>query len=137
MIVDIFGTWCPNCHDEAPLLEQLYRKYRAQGLVIVGLAYEYVDDTARDLRQIGIYRDKYGIDLSVAAGRHDRRRARSKRRCRSWSTSAPIRPRSFSIATDGCTPFMPGFAGPSTGEKYQEVQQHMDQLTREIVGPSN
>ena len=60
MIVDIFGTWCPNCHDEAPLLEQLYRKYRAQGLVIVGLAYEYVDDTARDWRQIGIYREKYG-----------------------------------------------------------------------------
>ncbi len=46
VIVDIFGTWCPNCHDEAPLLEQLYRKYHTQGLVIVGLAYEYVDDTA-------------------------------------------------------------------------------------------
>jgi hypothetical protein len=27
-----------------------------------------------------------------------------------------------------------GFAGPSTGDKYQEVQQRMDRLTREILG---
>jgi thiol-disulfide isomerase/thioredoxin len=45
LIIDIFGTWCPNCHDEAPVLEKLYRKYHDQGLVIVGLAYEYIDDT--------------------------------------------------------------------------------------------
>ncbi len=30
-----------------------------------------------------------------------------------------------------------GFTGPSTGEKYQEVQQRMDELAREIVGPSH
>ena len=65
VIVDIFGTWCPNCHDEAPVLEELYRKYRAQGLEIVGLAYEYSDDRARNLRQIGVYRAKYGIDAPL------------------------------------------------------------------------
>jgi hypothetical protein len=28
-----------------------------------------------------------------------------------------------------------GFSGPSTGDKYQQVQQRMDELAREIVGP--
>ena len=72
MIVDIFGTWCPNCHDEAPVLEKLYQKYHDQGLQIVGLAYEYTDDPQRSLQQIGIYRAKFGIDLPAAAGGYDR-----------------------------------------------------------------
>ena len=25
------GSWCPNCHDEAPFLGELYKKYRKQG----------------------------------------------------------------------------------------------------------
>jgi thiol-disulfide isomerase/thioredoxin len=65
LIVDIFGTWCPNCHDEAPVLEKLYRRYHEQGLEIIGLAYEYTDDRARSLRQIAIYRAKYGITFPL------------------------------------------------------------------------
>ena len=65
VIVDIFGTWCPNCHDEAPVLEALYRKYQAQGLEIVALAYEYTDDAARNQRLMSIYRDKYGLTFPM------------------------------------------------------------------------
>ncbi len=36
LIVDIFGTWCPNCHDEAPVLEKLYQKYHEQGCRLLG-----------------------------------------------------------------------------------------------------
>src|SRR5262249_48628775 len=32
VLVNVTGTWCPNCHDEAPFLQELYRKYRALGL---------------------------------------------------------------------------------------------------------
>jgi thiol-disulfide isomerase/thioredoxin len=36
----VTGTWCPNCHDEAQYLVQLYKKYRDQGLEIVALDFE-------------------------------------------------------------------------------------------------
>ncbi len=136
VIVDIFGTWCPNCHDEAPLLEQLYRKYRAQGLVIVGLAYEYVDDTARDLRQVAIYRDKYGISFPLLlAGTTDPGQIE---KTLPQLVHFGAYPTAIFLDRSGRVHAIhAGFAGPSTGEKYQEVQQHMDQLTREIVEPSN
>jgi len=38
--VNITGSWCPNCHDEAPFLAELYRKYRSQGLEVVALSFE-------------------------------------------------------------------------------------------------
>ena len=40
MILAIGGSWCPNCHDEAPFLTELYRDYRVRGLEIVGLMFE-------------------------------------------------------------------------------------------------
>ncbi len=61
VLVDLFGTWCPNCHDAAPHLVRLYRDYHARGLEIVGLAYEVTGDTAQDARQVRRYRDKFGI----------------------------------------------------------------------------
>src|SRR5262249_43406679 len=35
VIVSLTGTWCPNCHDEAPFLSQLYKDYRSKGREIV------------------------------------------------------------------------------------------------------
>ena len=40
MILAIGGSWCPNCHDEAPFLSELYRDYRGRGLEIIGLMFE-------------------------------------------------------------------------------------------------
>ena len=65
MLVDIFGSWCPTCHDAAPALVRLYRKYHARGLEIVGLAYEVTGDSAVDARQVRRYRDKFHIPFPL------------------------------------------------------------------------
>ncbi len=135
VIVDIFGTWCPNCHDEAPILEQLYRKYHSQGLEIVGLAYEYTDDNARNLRQLGIYRDKYGIGfpLLLAGTTDDGQIEKTLPQLVNFGAY----PTTIFLDRDGRVHAIhAGFAGPSTGDKYEEVQQRMDQLTRQILEPA-
>jgi thiol-disulfide isomerase/thioredoxin len=44
VIVNITGSWCANCHDEAPYLAELYRKYKALGLEIVALDFEDTEE---------------------------------------------------------------------------------------------
>ena len=136
LIIDIFGTWCPNCHDEAPVLEKLYRKYQDQGLVVVGLAYEYTDDTERDLRQIGIYRAKFGVTFPLLlAGTTDQGQIG---KTLPQLVNFGAFPTSIYVDREGhVKAILAGFTGPSTGEKFQQVQERMDELTREIVGPSH
>ena len=132
VIVDIFGTWCPNCHDEAPVLEQLYRNYHAQGLEIVGLAYEYVDDTPRNLRQIAIYRAKFALTFPLLLT-GTTAEGQVQKTLPQLVNFAAFPTSIFIDRTGHVHAILAGFTGPSTGEKYQEVQKRMDELAREIV----
>ena len=42
----VTGTWCPNCHDEAQYLVQLYSQYHRKGVEIVALDFEEADQAA-------------------------------------------------------------------------------------------
>ena len=44
VLVQISGSWCPNCMDETRVLIPLYKKYHEQGLEIIMLNYERKDD---------------------------------------------------------------------------------------------
>tara|TARA_R110000850_G_scaffold121375_1_gene239167 strand:+ start:467 stop:1702 length:1236 start_codon:yes stop_codon:yes gene_type:complete len=44
VIVQIMGSWCPNCMDESRYLKDVYDEYHSQGLEIVGLTFERVKD---------------------------------------------------------------------------------------------
>jgi thiol-disulfide isomerase/thioredoxin len=65
VIVEILGTWCPTCHDSAPLMADLHRRYRDRGLEIVALAYEVTGDTAVDGAIVRRYRDKFGLTFPL------------------------------------------------------------------------
>lgn len=36
VLIDFWATWCPDCVKAAPVLEELHRKYRNRGLVVIG-----------------------------------------------------------------------------------------------------
>ena len=44
VLVQIFGTWCPNCMDETIFYNDWYEKNKDRGVEIIGLAYELKDD---------------------------------------------------------------------------------------------
>lgn len=50
VIVQFFGTYCPPCREEIPVLEGLYKKYGGR-LVVIGLAVDDVGDTPENQRQ--------------------------------------------------------------------------------------
>jgi thiol-disulfide isomerase/thioredoxin len=63
VLVNITGSWCPNCHDEAPYLAELYRKYHARGLEIVALDFEEPEQL-NSLARLHAFVKKYGIEYT-------------------------------------------------------------------------
>ena len=64
VLVNIMGSWCPNCHDETPFLVALSRKYHQQGLEIVALSFEEADQM-KDPSRLRAFVQRYGIDYTV------------------------------------------------------------------------
>lgn len=46
MIIQISGSWCPNCYDESRYLSEVYRQYEEEDLEIVCLSFERTRDYA-------------------------------------------------------------------------------------------
>lgn len=133
LLVDVFGSWCPTCHDAAPTLVRLWRKYHARGLEIVGLAYEITGDTAVDARQVRRYRKKFGIPFPLLlAGINDTEAAGATLPQLSGFTSFPT---TLFIGRDGRVRRVhAGFYGPATGVQHvrlaHEFEAEIERLLR-------
>lgn len=66
VIVSISGSWCPNCHDEAPFLAELYRKYQSKGLEIVALSFEEDAQKEKGYPRLAAFNKRYGVTYPVA-----------------------------------------------------------------------
>ena len=117
VLVNVTGSWCPNCHDEAPFLGELYRKYRSQGLEVVALSFEEEDQLANPTR-LRAFMKEYGIDYTVLLpGTPDDRDAKLTQpvNLNSWPTT-------FFLGRDGRVRFVhAGFPGPASGELYRQA----------------
>jgi len=67
LVVEITGSWCPNCHDEAPFLAEMYRKFGGQGVEIVSLSFEEADQL-KDPARLRAFVKKYGLEFPVLLG---------------------------------------------------------------------
>lgn len=65
VIVGIGGSWCPNCHDEAPFLSELYTKYKDKGLEIVELSFEEEAQKAKGYPRLLAFNKRYGVNYTV------------------------------------------------------------------------
>jgi thiol-disulfide isomerase/thioredoxin len=65
VIVGIGGSWCPNCHDEAPFLSELYTKYQSKGLEIVELSFEEDAQKAKGYPRLQAFNKRYGVNYTV------------------------------------------------------------------------
>lgn len=64
LIVNISGSWCPNCHDEVPFLVELYTKYKNRGLEVVGLSFEEEAQLKNPVR-LRAFMKRYGVEYTV------------------------------------------------------------------------
>jgi len=66
LIVDLWGTWCPPCRMEIPHFVALSRKYKDQGLAVVGLNSERTPDKNKAAALVRDFCKAEGVDYPCA-----------------------------------------------------------------------
>ena len=66
-LIEFFATWCPPCRESIPHLTALQKKYKDQGLVVVGVSDEAPEDVKAFVKAQG---DQ--MDYAVAVDRDDK-----------------------------------------------------------------
>lgn len=119
VVVSLTGTWCPNCHDEAPFLSQLYKDYRAKGLEIVALAFEEPDQL-KDLSRVRAFIKNYDITYPfLIAGDTDHEASALPQ-----AVNLNTFPATFVLGKDGrVRATHAGYASKATGPYYLEEQK--------------
>jgi thiol-disulfide isomerase/thioredoxin len=65
VIVQILGSWCPNCMDETAYLVNYYKKYHSKGVEIIGLAYERIKDFAKSQKTLQQLKTRFNIQYPL------------------------------------------------------------------------
>ena len=121
VLVNISGSWCPNCHDEAPFLASLYRKYRGKGLEIVALSFEEADQLANPTR-LRAFIDTYGLEYTVLLSGEPEQLAEKVPQAINLNAF----PTTFILGRDGRVRAVhAGFPSPGSGEFYTKAERDM------------
>jgi len=135
VIVNYFGTWCPSCMDEAPVLRELYRRHHARGLEILGIALEATTDDAYNQRQIEYFRKRYAIPWPIIVASSELA-----------DTVKLLPPELDDTGGFPMTLFMDrdrslraihsGFVGPAAGDDYHRLVKTYERHVDEMMAPA-
>jgi len=133
VIIQIMGTWCPNCMDESRYFKELFDKYHSQGLEIISVCYESGDDETLYADKIKHYKDKLDLDFTFLIGG----KANKGLATEHFSELNEIIsfPTSLFIDRNGnIQRIHTGFNGPSTGIYYTDYVTKTDDLIKQLLG---
>ncbi len=122
VLINITGSWCPNCHDEAPFLAALYKKYHSQGLEIVALSFEEADQL-KNPERLRAFIKKYGIDYTVLVGGEPSEAKDKLTQAVNWNAW----PTTFFVGRDGLVRGAhAGFPSSGSGEVFTKAKEDFE-----------
>ena len=127
VVIQIMGSWCPNCMDEISFLSKYYKENRQLGVEMIGLAYEYTTDFAEAKRRLSRFRDKFSVDYPMLiTGVKSSDEFRTEKTLPQM-TAIKAFPSMIILGKDGAVrKTHAGYDGPATGIHHEKFKQEFD-----------
>ena len=133
VIVQIMGTWCPNCLDETKFYTDYYNKNKSDDLEFVSLAFEYAPNKEKAFKAINRLKQKIKVPYPILLaqyGSSDKKEAQQKLPMLNHVLSYPTTV--FIDKTGAVRKIHTGFNGPATGEAYTAFVGAFDSFVKQL-----
>jgi len=65
VVIQLMGSWCPNCMDETAFLSEYYNNNKQRGIEVIALAYEYSTNWERSIKSLIKFKDRYNVQYTI------------------------------------------------------------------------
>lgn len=134
VVVQIMGSWCPNCLDETKFYVDYAKKNPEADIEFVALAFEYAKTKEKAFKSISRLKERIGVEYPILLaqfGSSDKVLAQQKLPMLNHVLSYPT---SIFIDKKGeVRKIHTGFNGPATGLKFVEFKKEFDGFVKELL----
>lgn len=132
VIVQIMGSWCPNCLDETRYFKELYDKYHDRGLEIISIGYETGNSFSDFQKNIERLQSSLDLDFTFLIGGKANKGLAEQHF--SMLNNIISFPTTVFIGRDGeVKKVYTGFSGPGTGDYYTEYVNKTNALIESLL----
>lgn len=134
VVVQVMGTWCPNCLDETKYYTQYYNENQSDDLEFVSLAFEYAPNEERAWNSIARLKEAVGVPypiLLAQVGTSSKQKANEKLPMLNHVLSYPTT--IFIDKKGDVRKIHTGFNGPATGDKYTTFKEEFETFLDELL----
>ena len=132
VIVQLMGSWCPNCMDETAYLSTLYNDYQNKGVEIIALAYERTTDIEKAKNTVLRLKNKYGASYEfLITGLSGSVAAQKSLPFLSSVTAFPTT--IYLNKKHEVEKIYTGYNGPATGAAYAKMKESTENLLNELI----
>jgi len=132
VIVEIVGTWCPNCTDQTIFLSPWFNKNQKRGVEAIAIGFEQKDDLEYAKYTLGKLRDKYDVKYDILfGGLADKKLVSQKLPALNKFIAFPT---TIIIDRKGeVREIYTGYTGTVTGKYYKEYEKKFNALLDELI----
>lgn len=132
LMVQVMGTWCPNCVDETRLLNEVHGKYHDRGLEVLAIAFEKQEDPQQAMEALRRFKRTLGVPYPVLYGGPASKEAASRKL--PFLDHLMSYPTCIFIDRKGLVRrIRTGFYGPGTGEHYEHYKRNLDAFIEQLL----
>ncbi len=134
VIVQIMGSWCPNCMDETKFLSEYYRTNSKNGVEIIGLAYERTTDIERSKKSITSFQNRFNVNYPILITGVTVTDSLRTEKTLPQLNKIKAFPTSIFIDKKGVVrKIYTGFTGPGTGAYYDAFRKEFDETVKGLL----
>jgi peroxiredoxin len=134
VVIQLMGSWCPNCMDETAFMSEYYKKNKSRGIEMVGLAYEYTTDEERSRASLRKFQKRFDVQYPLLISSATVSDPERTQKTLPQLTDIKVFPTTIILGKDGkVAEIETDFFGPGTGEYYTRYVEKFGKTIDELL----